>query len=46
MVKAEISLYQEATTKIQVGSDYSDELLVKVGVHRGSVLPSFICNCI
>ena len=34
--------YKEATTKIKVGSAYSDEFPVKVGVHQGSVLLSFL----
>jgi len=38
-VKAMLSLYEEgATTKVRVGSDFSDEFPVKVGVHQGSVL--------
>ena len=37
-----MSLYKEATTRIKVGSAYSDEFPVKVGVHHGSVLLSFL----
>ena len=33
-----MSLYEEATTKVRVGSVVFDEFSVKVGVHRGSVL--------
>ena len=47
MVKAVMSLYEEATTKIKVGSSYSDEFPVKVGAHQGSVLSPFLfaTNC-
>ena len=38
MVKAVMSLYEGATTKVRVGSGYSDEFSVTVGVHQGSVL--------
>ena len=41
MVKA-VMIIKKATTKIKVGSDYSDELLVTVGVHQRSVLSSFL----
>ena len=30
--------YEGATTKVRVGSGYSDEFSVTVGVHQGSVL--------
>ena len=42
MVKAVMSLYKEVTTKIEVGSSYSDGFSVKVGVHQGSVLLPFL----
>ena len=42
MVRVVMSLYKEATTKIKVGSSYSDEFPVKVGVHQRSVLPPFL----
>ena len=41
MVKAVMSLYEGATTKVRVGSGYSDEFSVTVGVHQGSVLSPF-----
>ena len=41
MVKAVMSWYKEATTKIKVGSAYSDDFPVKVGKHQGSVLHRF-----
>ena len=34
MVKAVISLYKEATTKIKAGSRYSDVFPVKASVHQ------------
>ena len=33
-----MSLYEEAETKLRVGSGLSEEFSVKVGVHQGSVL--------
>ena len=33
-----MSLYDGANTRVRVGSAYSEELEVKVGVHQGSVL--------
>ena len=33
-----MSLYDGAKTRVRVGSAYSQELGVKVGVHQGSVL--------
>jgi len=42
IVKAVLSLCEGATTKVRVGSDFSDEFFVKVGVHQGSVLSSFL----
>ena len=38
MVRAVMSLYDGAKTRIRVGSAYSEEFEVKVGVHQGSVL--------
>ena len=38
MVPAVISLYDDAKTRVRVGSAYSKEFEVKVGVHQGSVL--------
>ena len=37
-VGADMSLYDDAKTKVRVGSAYSEEFEVKVGVHQGSVL--------
>ena len=37
-----MSLYKEATTKIKVGSGYSDEFPVKVGAHQEFVLSPFL----
>ena len=33
-----MSLYHGAKTKVQVGPELSEEFLVQVGVHQGSVL--------
>ena len=38
MVQAIMSLYDGAKTRVKVGSAYSEEFEVKVGVHQGSVL--------
>ena len=38
LVKAVMSLYEGAKTKVRVGSGLSEEFSVKVGVHQGSVL--------
>ena len=38
LVKAVMSLYEGAETKVRVGSGLSEEFSVKVGVHQGSVL--------
>ena len=42
MMKVVMSLYKEATTKIKVGSSYSDEFPVKAGVQQGLVLLPFL----
>ena len=42
IVKAVMSLYKKATTKIKVGFGYSDKFSVKVGVDQGSVLSPFL----
>ena len=39
MVRAAMSLYDGAKTRVRVGSAFSEEFEVKVGVHQGSVLP-------
>ena len=38
IVKAVMSLYEGAETKVRVGLGLSEEFSVKVGVHQGSVL--------
>ena len=38
LVKAVMSLYEEAETKVKVGSGLSEEFSVKVGEHQESVL--------
>ena len=38
IVRAVMSLYDGAKTRMRVGSAYSEEFEVKVGVHQGSVL--------
>ena len=38
LVKAVMSLYERAETKVGVGSGLSEEFSVKVGVHQGFVL--------
>ena len=38
IVRAVMSLYDGAKTRVTVGSAYSEEFEVKVGVHQGSVL--------
>ena len=44
MVREVMSLYDGAKTRVRVGSAYSEEFEVKVGVHQGSVLlpPLFV----
>ena len=39
MVRAVISLYEGAKTRVRVGLELSEDLEVKVGVHQGSALP-------
>ena len=38
IVRAVMSLYHGAKTKVRVGSESSEEFLVQVGLHQGSVL--------
>ena len=38
IVREVMSLYDSAKTRVRVGSSYSEEFEVKVGVHQGSVL--------
>ena len=42
MVRAVMSLYEGARTRIRVGSQLSEEFGVKVGVHQGSVLSPLV----
>ena len=42
LVKAVMSLYQGSRTKVRVGSGFSEEFGVRVGVHQGSVLSPLI----
>ena len=47
IVRAVMSLYDGAKTRVRVGSGYSEEFEVKVGVHQGSVLsPLLFASCI
>ena len=39
IIRAVMSLYHEAKIKVQVESKSSQEFLVQIGVHQGSVLP-------
>ena len=38
LVKAVINLYKSSKTKVKVGSEFSKEFSVAIGVHQGSVL--------
>ena len=38
MVRAVMSLYDGAKTRVRMGLSYSEEFEVKVGVHQGSAL--------
>ena len=42
LVRAVMSLYEGARTRVRVGSTTSDEFEVNVGVHQGSVLSPFL----
>ena len=42
MVRALMSLYDDAKTRVRVRSAYSEEFEVKVGVHQRSVLSSLL----
>ncbi|XP_077862361.1 uncharacterized protein LOC144344061 [Saccoglossus kowalevskii] len=42
IVRAVMSLYEGAKTRVRVGSELSEEFEVKVGVHQGSVLSPLI----
>lgn len=42
MVRAVMSLYEGAKTRVRVGSELSEEFEVKVGVHQGSVLSPLV----
>ena len=45
MMRAVMSLYEDAKTKVEVGTVHSDEFSVKVGVHQGSAITTSVCNC-
>ena len=42
LVRSVMSLYEGAMTGVRVDSELSEELEVKVGMHQGSVLSSFL----
>ena len=42
MIRAIMSLYDGAKTRVRVGSAYSEEFEVKVAVHQGSVMSSLL----
>ena len=42
LVRTVMDLYEGSKTKVRVGNGYSEEFLVKVGVHQGSVLSPFL----
>ena len=46
MVRAVMSLYDDAKTRVKVGSAFSEEFEVKVGVHKGSIcaVATIVCN--
>ena len=46
MVWAVMSLYGGAKTRVRVGSAYSKEFEVKVGVHQGSVLSQLLLTVV
>ena len=41
-MRAAMSLYEGAKTRVRVGQELSEELEVKVGVHQGSLLPPLV----
>ena len=41
-MKAVVSLYEGLKTRFKVGSEFSEEFYVAVGVHQGSVLSSLL----
>ena len=42
LLKSVMSLYEGLKTKVKVGSEFSKEFYVEVGVHQGSVLSSLL----
>ena len=42
LVKALMSLYKGLKTKVKVGSEFSEELYVAVGINQGSVLSPYL----
>ena len=41
-----MNLYDGAKTRVRMGSAYSEEFKIKVGVHQGSVLSPLLCAII
>ena len=46
MVQAGMSLYDGPKTRVRIGSAYSEEFKVKVGVHQGSVLSPLLFSIV
>ena len=46
MIRAVMSLYDNAKTRVTMGLTYSEEFEVKVGVHKGSVLSACCHYCL
>ena len=42
LVKVVMSLYEGSMTKVKVGSEFSEEFYVVIGVHQGSVLSPWL----
>ena len=45
LVKAVMSLYKGSKMKVKVGSEFSEEFYVAVGVHQDLFCHLFFCNC-
>ena len=46
LVRSVMSLYDGAKTKVRVHSEWSEEFVVKVGMHQGSALTPFILSVV